>query len=130
MNKKYIILLACVIVIILTVIIVTLLSKSKQKVKIEVYSYNIDLERTIEISDSKATKELNDIYNKAVAEENDEIQSYGLKQNIKGVFGDGRYIVIQPTITEYCFLADPNKKIEKNITMPEGLLDLVNELIK
>ena len=127
MSKRSILICASAIVIILTIIIVCfILAGKKNNVKIEIYDYNINLERTIEINNSKATKELNDFYKKAVAEENDEIQSYGIKQTIKIIFGDGRYFVIQPTITDYCFLANPNKNIEKNVTMPEGLLDLVN----
>lgn len=133
MNKKNIIIISCVaiaVAIIIAIILVLALSSKKSKIKIEVYDANFQLSKTIELKKSKQIKELEKICNNVSTEQDDLTPYLGIRNDIKLIFENGTYFVLQKDLKDYCYYVNTKENIECTIKMPEGLYDTIKNILE
>ena len=132
MNKKNIIIISCAVIavaVIIAIILVLALSSKKGNVKIEVYDANFQLSKTIELKKSKQIKELEEICNNVSTEQDDLTPYLGIRNDIKLIFENGTYFILQKDLKEYCYYVNSKENIESAIKMPEGLYDVIKNII-
>ena len=131
MNKKSIIIISSIVAVLIIVsIVLIILIKNKTKVKIEVYDFNFKLYKTVEIKDKKTAKQIEEMFNKASENKKEEIQNLGIRNEIKIFLNNGSYFVMQFNNKDYCYISNPNENMDMIAVMPDGLYDLVTNLVR
>ena len=111
MNKKNIIIICSVIAIIIISIVISfsiLKSKSKNEtikgtVKIIQYGENLEETKSIEVKNKQQIKELKEIYNNCMLEQDETSKYLGIKNDIKVELEDGKFFMIQANLKDYCY---------------------------
>ena len=137
MNKKNIIIICSVIAIIIISIVISfsiLKSKSKNEtikgtVKIIQYGENLEETKSIEVKNKQQIKELKEIYNNCMLEQDETSKYLGIKNDIKVELEDGKFFMIQANLKDYCYYENEETNQKFTIKMPDGLLQIVNENI-
>lgn len=138
MNKKTIIYIACVIALLLVIVFVIYFAISSNKtnipnravIKLERFDEDYNLERTIEIKKKKQIDEIKEICNNLSLEQYEELQNFGISNDVKLDLGDGKFLMIQLDLPEYCYYEDEASGTKLVIKMPEGLLEKVNQILE
>ena len=132
MSKKNIIIISCIAAVVVIAIVVTLILalSNKKKVKIEVYNDNFEIEKTIEVTDKKIIKNLYKIANDKRLHNAESSENVGIRNDVKVSFEDGRFLMIQFDLDEYCYYGNPNNDTKIIVNMPEGLLDIITNLLE
>ena len=139
MNKKTIIYVACAvaiaIIIAFAIYFAITTNKSEntgvqQKIIITKYNSNFEVEKTVEITNKKQKKEINKICQNPSLEQDDTSPYLAIRNDIKIDLGNGKFIMIQEELNEYCYYEDANSNTKLVIKMPEGLLEKVNDVLK
>lgn len=139
MNKKTIIYIACAIILVIAIALVlyfTVFNKNtnntnsdQNKINIVAYDENFDVAKTIEITNKKQMKEIENICNNPSLEQDDMTPYLAIRNDVKVDLGNDRFFMIQLDLPEYCYYEDAASDTKLVIKMPEGLLDKVNQLI-
>lgn len=139
MNKRTIIYIACALAIVLIIVFAIYFavtsnksenSNSEQKIIIEKYDENFEIEKAIEITDKKQIKEINKICESPSLEQDDTSAYLAIKNDVKLDLGNKKFFMLQLDLTEYCYYEDATSNTKLVIKMPEGLLEMVNEILK
>lgn len=139
MSKRNIIFICIAVAVIIVVafavyFIVKAVNKSEKpdegKIVIEKYGENSNIEKRIEITKKKKIKEFTDKYSNPSLEQDDKSQYLAIKNDVKLDFGNGKYIMMQLDLPEYCYYEDPNSETKLVIKMPEGLLEEINNILE
>ena len=138
MNKKTIIYIACVIALLLVIVFAIYFAISSNKtnipnravIKLERFDEDYNLERTIEIKKKKQIDEIKEICNNLSLEQYEELQNLGISNDVKLDLGDGKFLMIQLDLPEYCYYEDADSNTKLVIKMPEGLLEKVNQILE
>ena len=139
MNKKTIIYIACVVAVVLIIAFAVYFavtanksgnSNSETKIVVEKYNENLEIEKTIETTDKTQIKEINKMLENSLLEKDDTIQNIAIKEDIKLDLENGKYLIIQLDLEEYCYYEDTSSNTKIVIKMPEGLLEKVNSILK
>ena len=138
MKKRTIIYIACGVAIALTIAFTVYFvinanksedKENEQKIVITKYDDNFEIEKTVEITDKKQIKEMNNVYGNPSLEQDDTSPYLAIKNDIKIDFGNGKFFMIQEKLKEYCYYEDTNSNTKLVIKMPEGLLEKVNSVL-
>ena len=138
MSKRNIIFICIAVAVIIVVafavyFIVKAVNKSEKpdegKIIIEKYDENFDIEKTIEITNKKQIKQLKDICENPSLEQDEETPYIAIRNDVKVDLGNGKFLMIQLGLDEYCYYEDANTQTQLVIKMPEGLLEKVNEIL-
>ena len=139
MNKKTIIYIACAIaiavIIAFTIYFIIMTKKTgsiedQQKIVVTTYNDNFEEEKIIEITNKKQIKEINKICQNPSLEQDDTSPYLAIRNDIKIDLGNGKFIMIQEELSEYCYYEDANSNTKLVIKMPEELLEKVNDILK
>ena len=139
MNKKTIIYIACAIaiavIIAFTICFIIMTKKTgsiedQQKIVVTTYNDNFEEEKIIEITNKKQIKEINKICQNPSLEQDDTSPYLAIRNDIKIDLGNGKFIMIQEELSEYCYYEDANSNTKLVIKMPEELLEKVNDILK
>lgn len=138
MNKKTIIYIACVIALLLVIVFAIYFAISSNKtnipnravIKLERFDEDYNLERTIEIKKKKQIDEIKEICNNLSLEQYEELQNLGISNDVKLDLGNGKFLMIQLDLPEYCYYEDEASNTKLVIKMPEGLLEKVNQILE
>lgn len=139
MSKKNIIYIACAvavaIIIAFAIYFAITANKSKNpevesKIIITKYNDNFEIEKTVEITDKKQIKEMNNIYGNPSLEQDDKSPYLAIKKDIKVDLGNGKMFMIQEYLKDYCYYEDADSNTKLVIKMPEGLLEKVNDILQ
>ena len=109
-------------------------SKSKNEtikgtVKIIQYGENLEETKSIEVKNKQQIKELKEIYNNCMLEQDETSKYLGIKNDIKVELEDGKFFMIQANLKDYCYYENEETNQKFTIKMPDGLLQIVNENI-
>lgn len=104
-------------------------SKSNSKITITKYNENFEVEKEIEITDKKQIKEISKICENPSLEQDDTSPYLAIRNDVKVDLENGKFFMIQLTLTEYCYYEDANSNTKLVIKMPSGLLELVNNIL-
>ena len=141
MKKRTIIYIACAVAIALIIAFAVYFTitankpgnlevEAETKIIIEKYDENFNIERTIEITDTKQIKELEKICENPSLEQDDTSPYLAIRNDIKMDLGNGKFFMIQEDLNEYCYYEDASSNTKLVIKMPEGLLEKVNDILK
>lgn len=141
MSKKTIIYITCAVTITLIIAFAVYFTitankpgnlevEAETKIIIEKYDENFNIERTIEITDTKQIKELEKICENPSLEQDDTSPYLAIRNDIKLDLGNGTFFMMQEDLNEYCYYENANSNTKLVIKMPEGLLEKVNEILK
>ena len=104
--------------------------KSDSKITITKYNENFEVEKEIEITDKKQIKEISKICENPSLEQDDTSPYLAIRNDVKVDLENGKFFMIQLTLTEYCYYEDANSNTKLVIKMPSGLLELVNNILQ
>lgn len=100
------------------------------KIIITKYDENFEVEKEVELTDKKQIKEINKICENPSLEQDDTSPYLAIRNDVKVDLGNGKFFMIQLTLTEYCYYEDANSNTKLVIKMPEGLLEKVNNILQ
>lgn len=137
MNKRTIIYICCAIAVVLVIafaiyfIVTANKSENTNEEKITIIQYGEDLNvaKTIDITNKKQLKQLKNICQNPSLEQNEETSQIGIKNDVKVDLNNGVFFMIQLNYDKYCYYEDTNTGTQLIIKMPEGLLETVNEIL-
>ena len=137
MSKKNIIII-CIVVAILVIavsaVVVYFVVKSNnslpEKIVIEKNNTNYEVEKQIEITDTKQIRDMMKIYENASLEQNEETKSLLIGDEVKVDLQNGKFFIIQLTNKDYCYYENADTSTRLVISMPEGLLEKVNQILE
>ena len=138
MKKRTIIYIACAVAVALIIAFAVYFiintnksvnTESEQKIVITKYSDNFEVEKTIEITDKKQIEEINKICENPSLEQDDTTPYLAIRNDIKIDLGNGKFFMIQEDLNEYCYYEDASSDTKLVIKMPEGLLDMIKNII-
>jgi len=139
MKKRTIIYIACAVAVTLIIAFAAYFiikaNKSEttnveQKIIITKYNDNFETEKTIEITDKKQIKEINEICENPSLEQDEISKSIGIGKDVIVNLGNGKLFTIQLNLpVNYCHYEDTNSNTKLVIKMPQGLLEKVNNII-
>ena len=137
MNKKTIILVSSIIGILLilafTVYFIYLKHSNElnanKKVTITKYDDGFNIEKTVELDDKKQINEIHNIFKKIDLVQKEELSTKLIKNEVKIELDNNIFIMIELDISDYCYYEDPNTDTKLIIEMPNGLLDIVKNVI-
>jgi len=139
MKKRTIIYIACVVAIALIIafavyFVVTAKksenSENEPKIVITKYNDNFEAEKTVEITDKKQIKEINEICENPSLEQDDTTPYLAIRNDIKVDLGNGKFFMIQEDLNEYCYYEDASSNTKLVIKMPSGLIEQLNKIIE
>lgn len=138
MSKRNIIFIciAVAVVIVIAFVVYFAVSSNKndstenvEKITLTKYNDNFEVEKTIEITNKKQLKELKNLCNNPSLEQDDTTPYLAIKNDVKLDLGNGKYIMIQLDLEDYCYYEDSSSNTKLVIKMPDGLLEKVNSII-
>jgi hypothetical protein len=139
MNKKTLIYIACAVAVVLitafTIYFILTSNnpkslESEPKIIITKYNENFETEKVVEITDKKQMQEINKICENPSLKQDDTSPYLAIRNDVKVDLENGKFFMIQLTLTEYCYYEDANSNIKLVIKMPKGLIEKVNEVLK
>ncbi len=131
MSKKNIIIISSVAAFLIIAIVITLiLVLNKKTIKIEKYNDDFEVDKTIELKDKKTVRKLYKIAKEKNLTTENVSQDMGIKNDIKVIFEDGRFFIMQFDLDNYCYYENPNTDTKIFVNMPEELLNIVTNLLE
>lgn len=138
MSKRNIIFICVAIAIVLVIAIVIYFvvinnkaaDLNEAKIIIEKYDENSNVEKTIEITDKKQIKEIEEICDNPSLEQDEDSPYIAIRNDVKLDLGNNKFFMIQLELEEYCYYEDANSDTKLVIKMPEGLLEVVNKILE
>lgn len=136
MSKKNIIFIciaAATVIVVAFVIWLTITIKNNEtnteKLMLIQYNDNLDIKKTIEITNKKEIEELKNIYNNVSLEQDEKTSYIAIKNDVKLELNNGNFLIIQLDLEEYCYYENLETNTKLVIKMPNGLLEKVNEIL-
>lgn len=104
-------------------------TENAEKITLIKYDENFNVEKTIDITNKKQMKRINELCDNPSLEQDDTTPYLAIRNDVKLDLGNEKFFMIQLDRKEYCYYQDTASNIKLVIKMPEGLLEKVNEIL-